>query len=605
MKSKLKRGLAILASAAMCGSMLLHFPSDTFRNINFGISASAATELSTLTFDISEGSILIGDGTISYGNGLMTEYVNGSEITIFGTTITNTITVDTDVSANVTLAGVSIQISDAWHTCAFKIADNSKGDVTVTLADGTENVLKSANNAAGLQKNGNGDVGTLTIQGGTLGTGKLTARSKSDSSFSAAIGGSVNNSTKNITINSGIIVATGTNGAPGIGSGSDYSSNDQLIAENIVINGGTITANGGNGAAGIGGGDNADCNGITINGGTIYATGNHTGAAIGGSYKGIARNITICGGTVFAETSTSAQVIGSGYGVATYDFSPTGNCLVSQTQDDIATITVTGNYELAQNLEIAGDDTLTVVDGANLTIAKGVTLTNSGKIINNGTITIKGALYKNGIIVNNGTILCNAHSFTNSVCSLCGASGGYCGDPSVNEGKDVQWALVGDDESGYILSINGEGAIADYGLNENGTPWYDKKSSITDILVWDGITAIGDYAFANCDNLSSVTIGKDITNIGFYAFNNCKGIDTVVLPDGLITIESGAFSDSSLKTITIPASVTTIDNYALSNYSLETVIFNGDTCEISEYAFYRSLETDSVLTISIPCNWKA
>lgn len=563
MKSKLKRGLAILASAAMCGSMLLHFPSDTFRNINFGISASAATELSTLTFDISEGSILIGDGTISYGNGLMTEYVNGSEITIFGTTITNTITVDTDVSANVTLAGVSIQISDAWHTCAFKIADNSKGDVTVTLADGTENVLKSANNAAGLQKNGNGDVGTL-------GTGKLTARSKSDSSFSAAIGGG-----------------------------------DNADCNGITINGGTIYATGGGSAAGIGSGYYGDANNITIKGGTIYATGNHTGAAIGGSYKGIARNITICGGTVFAETSTSAQVIGSGYGVATYDFSPTGNCLVSQTQDDIATITVTGNYELAQNLEIAGDDTLTVVDGANLTIAKGVTLTNSGKIINNGTITIKGALYKNGIIVNNGTILCNAHSFTNSVCSLCGASGGYCGDPSVNEGKDVQWALVGDDESGYILSINGEGAIADYGLNENGTPWYDKKSSITDILVWDGITAIGDYAFANCDNLSSVTIGKDITNIGFYAFNNCKGIDTVVLPDGLITIESGAFSDSSLKTITIPASVTTIDNYALSNYSLETVIFNGDTCEISEYAFYRSLETDSVLTISIPCNWKA
>ena len=90
----------------------------------------------------------------------------------------NTIVVASGVSANITLDGVNIDVSGTSNACAFKIADDSEGNVTITLADGSVNTLKSGSGCAGLQKNGgyiSADKGKLTIQGGANGTGTLTA----------------------------------------------------------------------------------------------------------------------------------------------------------------------------------------------------------------------------------------------------------------------------------------------------------------------------------------------------------------------------------------------------------------------------------------------
>lgn len=62
----------------------------------------------------------------------------------------DSIAVADGVNANITLVGVNI--STAWYVAAFRIADNSMGNVTITLADGTTNTLRSGNNCAGLQK---------------------------------------------------------------------------------------------------------------------------------------------------------------------------------------------------------------------------------------------------------------------------------------------------------------------------------------------------------------------------------------------------------------------------------------------------------------------
>ena len=43
----------------------------------------------------------------------------------------------------------------------------------------------------------------------------------------------------------------------------------------------------------------------------------------------------------------------------------------------------------------------------------------------------------------------------------------------------------------------------------------------------NGVTAIGERAFADCSNWTSVVIGKDITSIEKYAFNNCKKLTNV------------------------------------------------------------------------------
>ena len=75
---------------------------------------------------------------------------------------------------------------------------------------------------------------------------------------------------------------------------------------------GKLIATGGDGAAGIGGGYSGDGNDITITGGEITATGGDCGAGIGGGFSAGGKNITIAGGKVTAIGGTNGAGIGGG-----------------------------------------------------------------------------------------------------------------------------------------------------------------------------------------------------------------------------------------------------------------------------------------------------
>ena len=90
------------------------------------------------------------------------------------------------------IAGVNID-----RTCAIAIEEGSAGNVTITLADGTNNILKSGTGRAGIEKNGNSeDIGRLTING----TGSLIVQGGENA---AGIGGGNGKSTANIIIDNG------------------------------------------------------------------------------------------------------------------------------------------------------------------------------------------------------------------------------------------------------------------------------------------------------------------------------------------------------------------------------------------------------------------
>ena len=157
---------------------------------------------------------------------------------------TDTILIDTGVSANLTLAGVNIVASAATNRPALQIADDSTGSVTITLAEGQENRLVTrSENLAGLQKNGT--AGSLTIDG----AGKLTA---SGGKSGAGIGSGYRESCQGIAISgSAQVAALGGDNSPGIGSG--YGSG---TCTNIMVNGScvvdAVAGNGGAAAPGIG-----------------------------------------------------------------------------------------------------------------------------------------------------------------------------------------------------------------------------------------------------------------------------------------------------------------------------------------------------------------
>mgnify|MGYP004445201111 FL=1 len=82
---------------------------------------------------------------------------------------------------------------------------------------------------------------------------------------------------------------------------------------------------------------------------------------------------------------------------------------------------------------------------------------------------------------------------------------------------------------------------------------------LTSYSVPDNITTIGEYAFLNCEALSSLTLTESVTTIEEGAFSGCVRLGTVALPETITTIGKYAFCYCSyLKSMTIPEAVTTI-----------------------------------------------
>ena len=113
-------------------------------------------------------------------------------------------------------------------------------------------------------------------------------------------------------------------------------------------------------------------------------------------------------------------------------------------------------------------------------------------------------------------------------------------------GPNLRWLLT---DNG-VLVITGKGKM-------NRSPW--SKSDIKRIIIGDGATTIGEYAFAGCSSLTSVTIPNSVTTIGSSAFYGCSALTSVNIPNSVTEIGGSAFYDcSALTSVTIPNSVTEI-----------------------------------------------
>ena len=105
-----------------------------------------------------------------------------------------------------------------------------------------------------------------------------------------------------------------------------------------------------------------------------------------------------------------------------------------------------------------------------------------------------------------------------------------------------------------------------------GDSAFEDCSSLTSITMPDSVTSIGNEAFSGCSSLTSISIPDGITSIGKSVFRGCSSLTSITIPDSVISIGDWAFADcSSLKSITIPDSVTSIGDYAFKNcHSLAT-----------------------------------
>ena len=148
----------------------------------------------------------------------------------------------------------------------------------------------------------------------------------------------------------------------------------------------------------------------------------------------------------------------------------------------------------------------------------------------------------------------------------------------------------------HLIVINGLTSIGDWA--------FSGCSGLTSVTIPDSVTSIGMFAFHSCSGLTSVTIGNGVTSIGDEAFENCSGLTSVTIPDSVTSIGNGAFSGcSGLTSVTIPDKVTSIGSGAFYGCSgLTSVTIGNGVTSINNQAFYgcSKLKTIKISAINPP-----
>ena len=118
------------------------------------------------------------------------------------------------------------------------------------------------------------------------------------------------------------------------------------------------------------------------------------------------------------------------------------------------------------------------------------------------------------------------------VASASVVASGTCGAT----GSNLTWSL----DSNGTLTVSGTGKMADYG-SFTASPWKTYKDQITSVIISEGVTSIGKYAFWQNDKISSLLILEGVTLIDECSFQYCYALETVTFPATLTEIQFHAF----------------------------------------------------------------
>ena len=173
------------------------------------------------------------------------------------------------------------------------------------------------------------------------------------------------------------------------------------------------------------------------------------------------------------------------------------------------------------------------------------------------------------------------------------------------------------------ITISGEGAMTDW--SANGSPFYAYaiRNNCTSIVVEEGVTTIGSYAFYNLQKVTSLTLPSTLTEIheaaflnlkvltecdiptgvtviGKKAFTGCYVLEDVELPQGLLTLGEGAFSDCrAFTSVTIPPLITELPtNCFAQNWNVTSFNIPEGVVKAGQYVLTGSQITE----INIPAS---
>ena len=151
-------------------------------------------------------------------------------------------------------------------------------------------------------------------------------------------------------------------------------------------------------------------------------------------------------------------------------------------------------------------------------------------------------------------------------------------------GRHLIWMLF---RNGTLV-ISGTGAMEDYVriiFPDFGAPWQEYREQICYIVVRQGVTRIGDTAFAG-SRINEISFPEGLTSIGKCAFLDCNCLTSISFPKGLTKIENAAFqSCNNLESILFSEANMTIGEAAFNSCdALREIWYTGSEKQWNEMA---------------------
>lgn len=155
---------------------------------------------------------------------------------------------------------------------------------------------------------------------------------------------------------------------------------------------------------------------------------------------------------------------------------------------------------------------------------------------------------------------------------------------------------------GIYYNINGDEATVTYKGASPSSTFYEYIGDVTipATVTWEGttypVTAIGEGAFSNCSEVTSVSIPNSVIDLGDNTFFSCKKLTSIVIPNSVTAIGKDAFHYcSGLISATIGNSVLTIGNSAFAQCAnLTDLVMGNSVTTIGNSAFSMCYSLSSV-----------
>ena len=167
------------------------------------------------------------------------------------------------------------------------------------------------------------------------------------------------------------------------------------------------------------------------------------------------------------------------------------------------------------------------------------------------------------------------------------------------------------DTTTKTLTFSGTKDIEDFSMNGHDPEpaWYEWSEKTEHIVIEDGITGIGESAFSDFTNASTVSMGDSVKRINRYAFSWCKKLKKIELSPNITIIQEDVFSGcdtmislelpaglkklgslggcESLTSISIPDGVTELKTNAFAEcFALTSIELSQNMKKIGAYSFF-------------------